>query len=140
MQMDATVISFADNKSLAGHIANQLNAVYTIAIVHEFPDGESCVRIDPSKICDTVFVINSLYHPDRLVLPLLFLAETLRDYGGKEITLVAPYLAYMRQDKRFNEGEGISAYYFARLISEYFDGVVNLYHPFACNTRCTCSG
>lgn len=126
MQMDATVISFADNKSLAGHIANQLNAVYTIAIVHEFPDGESCVRIDPSKICDTVFVINSLYHPDRLVLLLLFLAETLRDYGGKEITLVAPYLAYMRQDKRFNEGEGISAHYFARLISEYFDGLVTV--------------
>ena len=124
--MDATIISFADNNSLASHIANQLNAVYTIAKTHEFPDGESCVRIDPSKIREMVFVIHSLYHPDQLLLPLLFLAETLRDYGGKEITLVAPYLAYMRQDKRFNEGEGISARYFARLISEYFDGLVTV--------------
>ncbi|NIT12815.1 MAG: ribose-phosphate diphosphokinase [Candidatus Dadabacteria bacterium] len=124
--MDATVISFADHDSLASHIANQLSAVYTIAKVHEFPDGESCVRIDPLKIRETVFVINSLYHPDQLVLPLLFLAETLRDYGGKKIALVAPYLAYMRQDKRFNEGEGISAHYFARLISEYFDGLVTV--------------
>jgi ribose-phosphate pyrophosphokinase len=124
--MDATIISFADNNSLASHIANQLNAVYTIAKTHEFPDGESCVRIDPSKIREMVFVIHSLYHPDQLLLPLLFLAETLRDYKARKIVLIAPYLAYMRQDMRFNEGEGISAKYFAKLISGYFDSLITV--------------
>lgn len=126
MQTETGVISFASNEIIAKDIARNLNIVYSTATAHQFPDGESCVRIQPDYIRKRMIVICSLYRPDPLVLSLLFLAETLRDYGTEEIILVAPYLAYMRQDKRFNEGEGISARYFARLISEYFDGLVTV--------------
>ena len=121
-----SVISFEANQVLAMSIASHLDAGYSTANVHHFPDGESCVRIQPDHLGNKMIIVCSLFRPDTLIMPLLFLAETLRDYGAEKIILVAPYLAYMRQDKRFNEGEGISARYFSRLISEYFDGLVTV--------------
>lgn len=120
------VISFEANQILAKSIASNLNTEYSTAIVHHFPDGETCVRIQPDHLGKKMIIVCSMFRPDSLITPLIFLAETLRDYGVEKIILVAPYLAYMRQDKRFNEGEGISARYFSRLISEYFDGLVTV--------------
>jgi ribose-phosphate pyrophosphokinase len=93
---------------------------------HEFPDGETAVRIDPDAVADTVLVAASLDHPNVRILPLLLLAETLHDYGARRLLLLAPYLAYMRQDRRFKPGQGISARYFAGLLSGYFDGLVTV--------------
>lgn len=126
MHTDVTIISFSDYETVSRAIAHTLNTDYTTATVHQFPDGETRIRVEPAQIKNKVIVLCSLYHPNTVVLPLLFLAETLRDYGAEEILLVAPYLAYMRQDHRFNDGEGISARYFARLISDYFDGLITV--------------
>lgn len=59
------------------------------------------------------------------ILPLLFLAET-RDLGAERVGLVAPYLAYMRQDHRFQPGEGITSFYFGQLLSSVVDGSVTV--------------
>jgi ribose-phosphate pyrophosphokinase len=93
---------------------------------HEFPDGETAVRVDPHAVTETVLVAASLDHPNVRILPLLLLAETLHDYGARRLVLLAPYLAYMRQDRRFKPGQGISARYFARLLSGYFDALVTV--------------
>lgn len=124
--MNATVISFAEDNAIAKEIAGRLNTIHTTAEVHGFPDGESCVRVDNAHVSEQMIVVCTLYRPDPYVVPLLFLADTLRDYGAKQIILVAPYLAYMRQDIRFKSGEGISARYFAKLISAYFDILVTV--------------
>jgi ribose-phosphate pyrophosphokinase len=42
------------------------------------------------------------------------------------VGLVAPYLAYLRQDRRFREGEGVTSSYFAQLLSPSFDWLVTL--------------
>lgn len=124
--MDLTAIAFAEKDPISESVAAELNAVHTTARIHRFPDGESCVRIEPEKIRSRVIIICSLFHPDPIILPLLLLAGTLRDYGAKELILLAPYLAYMRQDRRFQEGEGISARYFAHLLSDYFDALITV--------------
>ena len=126
MQTDVTVLSLSGNDPVSKNIAETLNAVHTSAVVHQFPDGETRICLKPEKIKKQAIVVCSLYHPNQVVLPLLFLAETLRDYGAEKILLVAPYLAYMRQDQSFKNGEGISAKYFARLISNYFDGLITV--------------
>ena len=64
--------------------------------------------------------------PDDKFLPLVFLAAALEDLGARKIILVAPYLAYMRQDRRFKKGEGVTSVCFARLISEWFDALVTV--------------
>ena len=124
--MSVTVFAFTENDTLAKSVASQIHADFGLVHVHRFPDQECCVRIKPDDVTDVCIVFASLYEPDTKSLPLIFLSETLRDYGAERIILVAPYLAYMRQDKRFNEGEGITAQYYARLISKYFDALLTI--------------
>src|SRR4051812_19348748 len=40
-----------------------------------------------------------------------------RELGAMRIGLLAPYLSYMRQDRRFHDGEAVTSTYFARLLS-----------------------
>ena len=49
-----------------------------------------------------------------------------RELGAQRLTLVSPYLAYMRQDKAFHPGEAVTSDTFARLISSLFDGLVTV--------------
>jgi ribose-phosphate pyrophosphokinase len=71
-------------------------------------------------------IVETLVHPNPKLLPLLFLSETLRDLGARQVGLLAPYLSYMRQDTRFHPGEAITSSYFAHLISHYFDWMVTV--------------
>ena len=43
---------------------------------------------------------------------IAFLAATARDLGARRVGLVAPYLAFMRQDVQFKPGEGVTSTYF----------------------------
>lgn len=94
--------------------------------VRRFPDGETYVRILSSVQGRCTLIITSLADPDRHIIPILFAAAALRDLGAIDVGLVAPYLAYMRQDRRFKAGEGITSAYFAQLISHWFDGLVTV--------------
>lgn len=93
---------------------------------HVFPDGESLIRIAPGAVTDTMVIVAALDRPNARILPQLFLADTLREYGARRLLLVAPYLPYMRQDRQFHAGEGVSARYFARLLSTWYDGLVTV--------------
>ncbi|MBC53397.1 MAG: phosphoribosylpyrophosphate synthetase [Gammaproteobacteria bacterium] len=94
--------------------------------MRRFPDGESYIRIDSDvRDCD-VAILCQLHQPDSKLMPLLLLADTLRDLGARRIGLIAPYLAYMRQDRRFKAGEGITSHYFARLLSDHLDWLLTV--------------
>lgn len=93
---------------------------------HEFPDKETVIRINtPVKDSQLIF-ISGLNNPNPKILPLILAAETARDLGATQIGLVAPYLAYMRQDTQFRAEEGISAEYFSKIISHYFDWMITI--------------
>ena len=53
-------------------------------------------------------------------------AATLREFGAARVGLVAPYLAYMRQDQRFAPGQAVSAPLFARFLEASFDWLVTV--------------
>jgi ribose-phosphate pyrophosphokinase len=84
---------------------------------HKFPDGESRIRVNVEEVPSTVAILAVLDRPDEKLIPLWFLAETLRDLGADTVGLIVPYLPYMRQDRRFHPGEGVSARYFATMLS-----------------------
>lgn len=94
--------------------------------VRQFPDGESYVRVISECSGRDIVILCSLYQPDRFVMPLLLCAETLRELNAKSVGLIAPYLAYMRQDIRFHTGEAISSRIFAKLLSAHFDWLVTI--------------
>lgn len=91
-----------------------------------FPDGETYLRYATPVAGRQVILLRTLDRPDPKALPLVFAAETARDLGAASVGLVAPYLAYMRQDRRFREGEALTSASFAALLSRALDWLVTV--------------
>jgi ribose-phosphate pyrophosphokinase len=94
--------------------------------LRDFPDGESYVKIDTPVRGRNCLVVIDLSFPNKKYLPLLFVLETLRELGAMSIGLVAPYLCYMRQDKRFENGEAVTSRLFAQSLSRHIDWLVTV--------------
>lgn len=94
--------------------------------VHRFPDGESLVQVALPLAHEDVAIICTLGNPDGKVVPLMMAAATLRELGAARVGLVAPYLAYMRQDTRFHPGEAVSARIFGNLLGSAFEWLVTV--------------
>ena len=120
------VHAFPGNEVLAGRIAGTLGTAAVPVVVDRFPDGEARVRVSGDRSRRPAVLVCSLEHSDEKILPLLFAAHALRTLGAPRVGLVAPYLAYMRQDRAFHEGEAVSAIHFARLLSESVDWLVTV--------------
>jgi len=120
------ILPMPGNEAMAQSIAQKLNVECGAIEWRRFPDEEAYVRIASDVRGAHVDVVCTLAHPDPQFLSLVFLAETARDLGASGVSLIAPYLAYMRQDIRFSEGEAISSLHFARLLSRYFDSVTTI--------------
>jgi ribose-phosphate pyrophosphokinase len=73
-----------------------------------------------------VVLVCTLDRPDSKFLRLAFAAAAARDLGAARVGLVAPYLAYMRQDKSFHPGEAVTSVAFARLLSAGIDWLVTV--------------
>ena len=114
------------NDSLAHSLAATLGAEVGQLTVRRFPDQETYVRVDSPVTGRDVAIACTLHRPDDKLLPLLFLASTLRELGARQVGLVAPYLAYMRQDRRFREGEAVTSTHFAAFLSETVDWLVTV--------------
>ena len=93
--------------------------------IHHFPDKESLVTL-PEKKHEHVIFCRSLDYPNNKLVELLLACKTARKQGIKRLTLVAPYLCYMRQDKSFHAEEAISQQIIGNWISELFDDVITV--------------
>jgi len=91
-----------------------------------FPDGETYLRIDADCAGASVVVVGTLDRPDPKLLPLVFLADAARAQGAARVGLVAPYLAYLRQDAQFRPGEAVTSRAFAALLSAQVDWLVTV--------------
>jgi ribose-phosphate pyrophosphokinase len=124
--MKKIFFAFPGNEKLAGSLALNCSAELGTAIIRKFPDGESYIRITTDVKDKHIFIICTLSAPDDKILPLLFFCKIAKELGVKQITLVAPYLAYMRQDTKFRDGEGITAVHFAQLVSSLIDSLITI--------------
>lgn len=124
--MTPLIFNLFGNHLLVENISKQLDFKIGNVTIRHFPDQETYLKINDTVHNSDIIIVDSLDRPNEKILPLLFLAETIRELGAKRIGLVAPYLAYMRQDKRFNTGEAITSQYFSKLISQYFDWLLTV--------------
>ena len=120
------VIALPGSDVIAAAVARRLEGILGAAELRAFPDGESYVRIDGDVAGRDVVLVCALDRPNEKMTPLYLLAATARDLGARRIGLVAPYLAYMRQDTRFAPGEGVTSAYFANLVSSAVDWLVTV--------------
>lgn len=88
--------------------------------IGQFPDGDSHVRIPTIAECkgQEVLVLHRLYPKQNTSLvALLLILDSLKEAGAKDVTVVAPYLPYSRQDKKKLNGEVASAYAVCNLLA-----------------------
>jgi ribose-phosphate pyrophosphokinase len=116
---------FPDARAAARRLARHLGVSGRTLAVHRFPDGETLVRCR-SRVAREAIVFHQLHDPDAKLVGLLLAADALRRAGARRLTLVAPYLPYMRQDRVFRPGEPLSQRVVARLLGEAFDRVLTL--------------
>lgn len=124
--MNRVLLPFPLQRAMAESMASPLQARLGRLDWRRFPDGESLVAIEDALDGASVAIVASLPHPDGMALALRFAAATAREFGAQRVGLIAPYLAYMRQDKRFHPGEAVSAPLFAHFIQESFDWLVTV--------------
>lgn len=109
---------------MATALAQRLGAEIGELSLRPFPDGESHLRLMTPVAGRPVILLCSLDWPNPKLAPLLFAAAAAREQGALSVGLVAPYLAYMRQDIAFQPGEAVTAASFARILSAQFDWLV----------------
>ena len=124
--MKTILFALPGNEELTAKLALQFQAEKGEATIRQFPDGETYVQIKSDVKGKRVVLVCTLHQPDNKLLPLYFLSKTAIDLGADCTCLIAPYLAYMRQDKRFHPGEGITSNYFGTLISQFAETLVTV--------------
>src|SRR5213076_1219940 len=86
------------------------------------------VRLLASVAGDHTVLVQSI-HPDPMIVEFLLLADAIRDAGARRLTAVVPYFGYGRQDKRFLEGEAVSAKTIAKHIAVDCDELLTMAIP-----------
>ncbi|HHZ73760.1 MAG TPA: ribose-phosphate diphosphokinase [Candidatus Poseidoniales archaeon] len=128
-------------------MAEKLGWEHHELVARRFPDSEAYVRVPTKSInavrSEPVVVVATTFPDDGIVEALLMLEaihdvrsgnlqnlmgdgpENLQDVGPG-IFLAVPYFGYSRQDKRFQQGEVISASLIVRLLARHIDGLIVL--------------
>jgi len=92
---------------------------------HRFPDGELRLRV-PTPVPPRVVIWRGLQQPNEKLVELLLVARTARGHGARHLTLIAPYLGYMRQDMEFEPGEAVSQRIVGDFLACLFDAVITV--------------
>ncbi len=122
---EAMLLCFDDEAGVAQAAARLLAVPCETVARHRFPDGEVKLRL-PATLPERVVVWRGLHQPDGKLVELLLAARTARELGAKNLTLVAPYLAYMRQDMAFQPGEAVSQRIVGRFLADLFDALITV--------------
>jgi ribose-phosphate pyrophosphokinase len=119
------VHAFPDALRFGGAIARALRLEFSAVRVHRFPDGESLVHVHP-PVGQHAVLVRSLNDPNPKLVEVLLAADALRRAGARRVTLVAPYLPYMRQDTVFAPGEPVSQRVVGAWLGTAFDRVLTV--------------
>ncbi len=121
----ASLLYFDDEAPFALRLAELAGLTPHAIEKHRFPDGELKLRLPPA-LPRRVVLLRSLHNPNEKLIELLLAARTARELGAQHLTLVAPYLAYMRQDMAFQPGEVVSQHIVGQFIASLCDAVITV--------------
>ncbi|MBU1111698.1 MAG: ribose-phosphate diphosphokinase [archaeon] len=121
------ITSCGNSVKIAKKIATQLKCKYNPLKISCFPDGDMYMKYSDKVKGQEVVIVHSFQpNSDLSMFRLIWAAAGAKQQGAKKVILVAPYLAYMRQDKMFNPGEVVSARVMAKLVNTYFDKLITI--------------
>ncbi|MGD8616900.1 MAG: ribose-phosphate diphosphokinase [Gammaproteobacteria bacterium] len=121
----AMLLGFPEYREPARRLADKAGLTYADVKIHVFPDGESRVSLPP-ELPKRVVLCRSLHRPNAKLIELEIAATAALQLGARELTLVAPYLCYMRQDAAFHPGEAVSQRIIGELLARRFDTLITV--------------
>lgn len=127
--MSAQLLYFADERDAAQRLAAACGLPAAAVERHRFPDDELRLRLPLAAgeaPADTLVLYRSLDRPNEKLVELLLVAGEARRLGARRLLLVAPYLAYMRQDIAFRPGEVVSQKIVGQFLAGLFDAVITV--------------
>lgn len=119
------LLHFDEDAASAQRLAHAAGLAHAGIARHRFPDGELKLRL-PAELPNRVVLLRTLNDPNEKLTELLLVAQAARTLGAQLLTLVTPYLAYMRQDMAFNPGEVVSQRIIGRFLASLFDAVITV--------------
>lgn len=125
MPVPDLLLHFEEERDSAVRIAQAAGIPVACVTRHRFPDGELKLQLPP-ELPPHVVVLRTLDYPNEKLIELLLVARTARQLGAQHLTLVAPYLAYMRQDIAFHPGEAVSQRIVGRFLAGLFNAVITV--------------
>lgn len=112
------LIAGSANKELSLKISNYLNEPLVDTQISRFSDGEVSVQIKENVRGSDVFLICSLSYPvNENIMEMLVTMDAIKRSSANSLTVVLPYYAYARQDRKVKSRVPISAKLMADLLT-----------------------
>lgn len=127
--MTRVLLHFPDEAAPARRLAESAGLAVQGVDRHRFPDAELKLTLpfaETQAFPESLVIYRSLDCPNDKLVELLLLARHARQRGVTRLVLVAPYLAYMRQDIAFHPGEIVSQGIVGGFLAELFDAVITV--------------
>jgi len=116
------ILTAVSSPILTYRIAKEIKAKILPTERKKFPDGEIYIRLLEKPENDVVLIQNT--YPNEGIIAAIIAMQALKSEGANDITLVIPYFGYGRQDRKFLDGEPVSAEAIAKILSVYADRVI----------------
>jgi ribose-phosphate pyrophosphokinase len=119
------IVSGSASVSLSKTLADELGIKLGKVESRRFPDDECYVRVHDNLDGEEVVLVQTTY-PDEKIIELFLLQDAIKEYNIEKLTTAIPYYGYARQDKKFNDGEPISAKTLAEHIQLSCDKIITV--------------
>ena len=104
------LISGYANRDLSERIANNLNLPLGNVKTKTFADGETQIKVEESLRGDHIVLIQPTCPPvNDTFMELCIIVDALSNASAEKITIVLPYMGYLRQDKKDAPRDPITA-------------------------------
>lgn len=126
--MSIAILCSPDETGAANRLAEAAGLPLLNYQRHQFPDHELKLTLPfaDGDAPEQLVLYRSLDRPNDKLVELILLSKHAKRCGVKQLLLVAPYLAYMRQDIAFSPGEIVSQTIIGSLLADLFDGVITV--------------
>lgn len=121
------VFPMTNSKALGKAIASKAKKEVGTLSSGLFPDGEFHIKYENDVRGREAVLVQTLHpNPNDSLLELVFAGRAAKELGARKVTGVIPYLAYMRQDRRFHAGECVSNRIMASLLGTSLDKIITV--------------
>lgn len=118
------VATTPDRTDLGDDFARELDTSSLALTTQRFPDGEWHARLE-TTVEGTAILVSDV-RPDDKILETIVACDAAREAGAEQVVLACPYLAYGRQDRAFEPGEGVSSRALLRALAANSDVLLTI--------------